>query len=374
MTRGLPLAVCLFAAVALGQGGSTKAAQDELERQLREMVGKPPTRVKVTFIGLDEPQYKLDEVAITLDGAPLSTPSNNVLSQEGEHLIFEGDYKAGDHKVDARVTIVDSSSTMFSYQAGYRWKAGVSRTFTLQPGLEVHVVLTPARDSSATQIEKKFKLSSTATPRMLAVLDDGKMPEPLARAKVAAAEVDAGTPGPSAADAAAEAKRLAAEEKKRKAEEAAAAKAAAAEEKKRKAEEAAEAKRVAAEEKQRQADEAKAAKLAAAEEKRRLAEEKKAIAAGKLPTRAVGEAGAVAAGVAAVEFIDAGAPEIADTPEVVDAGTPVAAVRVAEARPVEPVKEEGGPLWVIIGAGGGLLIALLIILARRRSNPRDPGL
>ena len=385
MTRGLPaarafgplgLAVCLLSAAALAQSSATKAAQDELEKQLREMVGKPPTRVKVTFRGLDEPQYKIDEVAITLDGAPLSTPSGQVLSQEGEHLIFEGDYKGGDHKLDARVTIVDASSTMFSYQAGYKWKTGVSRTFTLQPGLEVHVVLIPTRDASATQTEKKFKLSSTATPRMLAVLDDGKMPEPPPKAKLAAAEVvDAGAAGPSDADSAAEAKRLAAEEKKRKAEEAAAAKAAAAEEKKRKAEEAAEAKRAAAEEKKRKADEARAARLAAAEEKKRLAEERQAIASGKLPTRAVGEAGAVAPPVAAVEVVDAGAPEAIDVgiAEVVDAGAPAPAPRVAAAKPAEAAKEEGLP-WVIIGAGGGLLIAVLILLARKKSNPRDPGL
>src|SRR5688572_7886423 len=136
-----PLLCVAFAVYA--QSGSTRAAREELERQLRDMVGKPPTRVKVTFNGLDEPGYLIEEVAITLDGMPLIAPAPGILSREGEHLIWEGDYKPGDHRLEAKVTIVDVSNTMVSSTAGLKWKPGVSRIFNLQPGLEVAVVLSP---------------------------------------------------------------------------------------------------------------------------------------------------------------------------------------------------------------------------------------
>jgi hypothetical protein len=378
--------VCLVAASALAQTDKTKAAREEIDRQLREMMGKPPTKVKITFVGLDEPGYKIEDVVLTLDGQQLATPSMALLSREGENLIFQGDYKPGDHRVEAKVTIVDASDSMVSYQAGYKWKVGVNRTFTLQPGLEVAVVISPTRDSNATDPKNKFKVSSTAVPKMLAVLDDGSIPPPPPKPMITPEAPDAGA-AVSAED-----------EKKKKAEEAAAAKAAAAEEKKRKAEEAAAAKKAkaeeaaaakaaAAEEKKQKAEEAKAAKLAAAEEKKRkgqeeaeakrlAAEEKKAIEEGKLPRKEVGEAGAapppepvVAAALPAE--VDAGQPE------PVDAGAPVAVLPPPEPAkklaPPPPAEEAGIP-WVAIGAGVGVLVALLILLARRRSNPKDPGL
>lgn len=362
LRAGVGALVCLACAVALAQDDRTRAAREELDRQLKELVGKAPTRVKVTFQGLDEPGFAVEESEFTLDGRPLPSPLAYSLSREGEHLVYTGEESPGDHRLEAKVTIVDVSNAMMSREAGYKWKIGVSRTFSLQRGLEVHVALSPLRDARAPQTKDKFKLTSNATPRMLAVLDDGKMPE-MVRPVQLEQVPDAGTAA-------------AAEEKKRKAEEARAARLAAAEEKKRKAEEARAAKAAAAEEKKRLAEEKRQAALDAKAGKTAAAEEKAALNA-RVPPAGAGEAGAVAAGPVEPTSSDATA-DAGSLAEALDAG----AAAVAEAPPpVRPGPAEpsgadasSDPPWLAIGVAAGVgLLALLVALARRRANPRDPG-
>jgi hypothetical protein len=425
------LFVCLvFAVPVLAEDAKAKAAREELERQLNQMVAKQPSRVRIDLAALDEPNYQLEEASFELDGRALGSPSVSQLMREGEHLVWSGDVTPGKHTVKVLLVYANGSSIVVSDEGGYKWRVGGAVSFDVQAGIEVRVVAKPARDATQTDISKRFKISLPAKPVMLAEVDDGKMPEPVKPAVVVAPVVDAGAPAPTAAELAAEekrktaeaaaqaklaaaeaqkqkaadaaeAKRLAAEEQKRKLAEAAEAKKQkaaaaleakrlAAEEKKRQAAAALEAKRLAAEEKKRQAAEALALSKLSAEERKqkaleaaeaqRLAEEQKAVlraaADGQKPIAMV-TADPVEK-PAAVE--DAGAPPVAIIPEIVDAGVdagttavvvaaPDAGTPVAAA-PAPTTPESEGPPWLIIGIGGGVLaLVLLIVLARRSARP-----
>lgn len=372
LARTLCALSLVVAAAAHAEDEAQRRAREELERQLQQMVGKQPAKVRIEFEALDEPNYKLEDASFEIDGRTLARPALDVLSTEGVHLVWNGEVTPGKHVVGAHLVYSNPTSPVLSDEGGYSWKVSGTNAFDVQAGIEVRVKITPQRDGAQKDIAKRMLVRLPATPVMLAKVDDGKMPEPPVK-KVEL--VDAGpTPEQLAAaekDAQAEAKRLADEEKKRKAEELAEAKRLAAEEKKRKAEEAKEARRLAAEEKKQKAAEAKEAKRLAAEEKKRLAAEaaeaKRLAAEGKTPPPvepvAVAEVDAGApeidAGVAEAAVEDAGAPLVA---EVVDAG-------VAEPAPPPPAEEAPGLPWLAIGLGAAALLGIIIVIARKRSQP-----
>ena len=361
--RWLVALVAVSAGLAHAEDPEQRKAREELERQLQDMVGTNPARIRVDLVALDEPNFKLEEAAFELDGKGLLTPLPGALEPEGTHQVYFADVKPGRHTLGVKLVYASTVSPVVSDEGGYKWNLGGTLAWDFQAGIEVHVTLSAVRDARAKTIKDRIKLKSAAAPVMFARLDDGKMPEPPPKPKL---EVDAGvlvaekTP-----------QELAAEEKKRKAEEAAEARKAAAEEKQQKAAEAAEARKAAAEEKKRKAQEATEAKKAAAEEKKRQAEEaaaeKKRLAEEAAHPKAAEPADAGAAvAVAAAEPVDAGPAEpvkpVAEVkPQPPDAGP--AAVASAPA--------EGGPPWIFIGAGALAVIAILLfVLARRRSNPR----
>ncbi len=394
MFKRLACLLFLFiSAAAAAEDAKAKAAREELERQLTQMVGKQPTKVRLDFIGLEDPNYKIEEASFELDGRSLRTPPLGQLSDEGTHLIWNGDVTPGKHTVKVLVVFYNNASVVLSDEGGHKWKVGGDVTFEVNSGIEVRVQVKPTRDDKQTEVAKRFKLSLPAQPVMIATLDDGKMPDALAKPVIAV--VDAGLAGPTPeqlaevaaqektqkAAEAAEAKRLADEAKKQKAAAAAAAKKekaaaalearrAAAEAKKQAALDAAEAKKqrsAAALEAKRAADEAKKqAALDAAEEKKRLAQaalEAKnppPVAAEKVTDASV-VASAEPTDAVTAEAVDAGPPvAVAVTPEI-DAGLPVAQA---------PVAEEDGPPWLLIaGAGGLAALIFLIVIARRRARP-----
>jgi chemotaxis protein histidine kinase CheA len=415
MSKRLACLLLLFiSATAAAEDAKAKAAREELERQLNQMVGKQPTKVRIDFIGLEDPNYRIEEASFELDGRSLRSPPLSQLSDEGTHLVWNGDVSPGKHTVKVLLVFSNGASVVLSDEGGYKWKVGGDVTFDVNSGIEVRVQVTPKRDSQQTEVAKRFKLALPAQPVMIAALDDGKMPEP--PPKPILAVVDAGTPAPTGdaladqqkkdaaqklADAA-EAKRLADEAKKQKAADALAAKQAAAEAKKAKAAEALEASRAAAfakkeraaaaaaakkeqaaaalEAKRLAAEEKKAAALAAAEEKKAAAEEKNRLAqaaldAKKNPPPVVEtpvaapievDAGSVVAEAvvdAGVEVVDAGSPVVVAAAPVEDAGQPIGAG--------PPVEEEGeGPPWLLIGIAGGVAaLFFLIVVARRRARP-----
>jgi hypothetical protein len=360
----------LLAAAVLGLASTAFAqgAQDELERQLKEMVGKPPTRLHVEYEGLDQPNYKLVDISFTLDGQALPTPSVDKLN-EGKTTIWNGDIKPGSHRLETSAVLTDVSGVLFSYEAGYKWKVKNTRTFDQQPGLEVHVLVTPELNPSEKDPQKKFALRSTADVKMLAKLEDGTMPD-VPKPNLKGAETpDAGTttvaelsPAEKARQAAEEraaAKKAAEEEKKRQREEALAAKKAAAEEKKRQREEALAAKKAAAEEAKRQREEALAAKKAAAEDARRQkAGQGERVAAAEKPPEKAPE------------------PEAAKAPEAVDAGAPAVAaaeppkpVQAPQAAPAPVVEDKTSMVPIIVGVAVALLGIVVFLATRRKKQP-----
>jgi hypothetical protein len=391
MRARLAIVVAVLAATA----AAAQSAQDELERQLKDMVGKPPTKLLVEFEGLDQPNYKLVEVSVDLDGSSLPVGEVEKLNAEGKHLIFHGDIKPGKHTLESTVVLTDISGALFSYEAGFKWKVKNTRSFEQAPGLEVQVLVTPDLNPGEKDPKKKFVLKSTATPKMLAKLEDGTMPD-VPKPNLAQQEADAGvavaelTPAEKAKQAADEQKRKkqeAAEEAKRKKDEAAAARAAALEEKKRQREEALASKKAAAEDKKRQREEALAAKKAAAEEKKRQREE--ALAAKTAPPekqpaekqpaeKQPAEKQPSGREPNGKEPVAAGQPEAAAAAaDAVDAGAPAVAVaEPAKPPPAHPDLDrvaEGGfgvPLPVIIGLGVALLGIVIFVATRKKSPPQ----
>jgi hypothetical protein len=371
----------LAAAAVLGLASAAFAqnASDELERELKDMVGKPPTKLNVEYEGLDQPNYKLVEINFTLDGQALPTPSVDKLN-EGKTTIWHGDIKPGSHRLETNAVLTDVAGALFSYEAGYKWKVKNTRTFDQQPGLEVHVVVTPELNPGEKDPAKKFALRSTAEVKMLAKLEDGTMPD-VPKPNLKGNETpDAGTTtivelspaekAKQAADEKAAAKKAAEEEKKRQREEALAAKKAAAEEKKRQREEALAAKKAAEEEKKRQREEALAAKKAAAEDAKRQREE--AAAAKK-----AGQGGEkVATGEKAPEAAPAPEPEAAKAPEVVDAGPAVAAAEppkppqpLPSPAPAPVVEDKSSMVPIIVGVAVALLGIVIFFATRRKKQP-----
>ena len=380
MTKRTAVAVLLcFAAAAWGEDAAAKAAREELERQLRQMVGKQPTKVRVDYVGVDDPNYGLDEASFELDGKPLKTPPLAQLTDDGPQLVWNGDVTPGKHTVSVKLVVANNASIVLSDEGGYKWRLVGDVSFEVNAGIEVRVQITPVRVPKQADLAKRFRLTLPAQPVMIAQLDDGTMPE--AMKKPVLSPVDAGpSPEQLAAEqkraqpeAEAEAKRLAAEEKKQQAAAAVEAKRLAAEEKKQQALAAAEAKRAAAEEKKRLAAEAaEARRLAAAEKKQQ------ALAALEAKRAAAEDARRAAAGLPPLAppvldsgFADAGA----DAGAAFDAGPPVL---VAEAPadagvappPAPEAPAEEGPPWLWIGLAGGLAaLIFLVLVARRRSRP-----
>ena len=394
--RGLMIMCALVAGVSFAEDDAQRRAREELEKQLNQMVEKAPSRVRVEFLPVDDPNFQVEELEISLDGKPLKMPTAAAISgwvQDGAMPITTLDVTPGRHKVVAKVTIHNTASPMVSDEGDFRWKVAGDVGFDVATGIEVKVIVTPVRDAKQADLGKRLKLTFPSQPVMIATLDDGSMPEPTkvkpAPLVVAAAAIDAGPTKEQLA--AADANRTAAEEKQRKLEEAKLAKAQAAEEKQRKLDEAKLARAQAAEAKKRKLDEAKLAKAQAAEEKKRKLEDAKAAKAkaaedAKLAAaekkRLAEEAKLAAArpkeDPAAV--VDAGSTVVAEVPAVVDAGAAVVVAEVKPAEPVdagvavataakpEPAPESEGPPWMIIGGVIGVAALGLIVVLMRRAG------
>jgi len=198
MNWRIAVVLSLFvAASAFAEDAAQKRAREELERELKQMVGTPPTRVRVEFVSPDEPNYKLEEATFEVDGKPVPPQALSTLATEGTHTVFSGDVTPGKHKVSAKLVFANGASAVLSDEGGYKWKLGGDASFEVASGLEVQVQIVPARDSAQKDIAKRFTLRMPAAPVMVAKLDDGKMPEvpPAAKVKVADEKPAADAPG-----------------------------------------------------------------------------------------------------------------------------------------------------------------------------------
>ncbi len=346
------LVVLALPSTAFAEDDAQRRAREELEKQLAQMVGTAPSRVRIEFQPIDDPNFRVEAFELSVDGKTIKSPTPAAISawiQEGAMPLGVVDVTPGRHKVNARVEYHNTASVMVSEEGDFRWKVAGDVGFDVTAGLEVKVIITAVRDPKQTDMNKRIKLTFPSQPSMISKLDDGTMPEP---SKLQPAPIDAGptkaqlavATKAAEADVAAEPKRQAGEEKERQAEEAKLAKAAAAEEKKRTLEEAKLAKPQATQE-------AKLAKAQATEEKKRKAEELAAASKPAVPVEPV---------VAEVPSVEAGAAGVVEVKpaESGDAGVPA----VAKA----PVPVEEGPPWMLIGGGVGIaLLAIVVVLVQR---------
>jgi MYXO-CTERM domain-containing protein len=314
----LLLCAAVAASVSQAEDESERRAREEVERQLRQLIGAPPTRVKIEFAALDEPNYELEEAVFELDGKSLAVPSTRQLAPEGTHLVWSGEVTPGRHTVRAQVVYANSASIVVSEEGAHKWKVGGDISFLVNAGIEVQVRVAPVRDPGQREIAKRLRLTLPTQPVMLARLDDGKMPEPLPSPEVHATAVP---------------------------------------------------------------EEPAAAAPGEARTKRRT-KRAKGDSSLESPTTALVVAEAAESEASRVEVEpssenDAGGPPPELTvalPQLSDAGASAATGLIPTERASVEVEESESPPWsVIVGAGGvGLVVFLVLLARRRRSRPPSP--
>lgn len=348
----------LLSVGASAETEAEKKARAEIEAQLKQLVKSDPGKVRVTYNHFGELNVALTEVTFTLDGAPLKTPGVRDLSDEGKHLVYEGEVSNGQHSLQAHFTFANRTSAVMSDEGGLVWKPIVTRSFTARTGLVVDVVFNASYDKAEKDPTKRVSVGSTAEAKMTGPLEDGTMP------------VVAKAPAPAVVDAGvAEKTESPAEKKQRLAAEAQEAKKVA-------AEAAAEKKRLAAEEKLAKAEAAKEAAAARKAEASARTVEASAKKAGPGDVRPEKPAATPpeAAAVAPAAPVDAGAVAEAEVP---DAGAPEV-VAVAPAQPsvpeaAPPPPESGFPMPVLIGAGILVLGIIVVLATRKKQGPPTDG-
>ena len=122
------LVLVLASGYAFAQSDAERQAREELERELKSMMGNVPTKLRLDFVGLDEPGYTLEEASFEVDGKTLKAPPTKQLDADGAHLVFHGDVAPGTHKVTVQLLYSSQASFMLSDEGGYKWKVGGSST------------------------------------------------------------------------------------------------------------------------------------------------------------------------------------------------------------------------------------------------------
>lgn len=169
----------------------TRAAREELERQLEELTRVPPPRLELLYDSPAGLTFKLVEAQFMLDGVKLVAPSVSELSSAGSHPIFIAIVPQGRHEVVSQLVFVRSASAVFSYLEGYRWKLQAKTRFDTAPGTRVRVRSTVARVADATDERGELKLAHLLEGTVL-------VPEPAEALVAVAGPADAGGVVPQA--------------------------------------------------------------------------------------------------------------------------------------------------------------------------------
>jgi hypothetical protein len=157
----------LFSGLARAEDEKARQAREELERQLKALVGEQPTRVRIEFEPLDEVNFTLEGASFEFDGKALVSPPAAKLSS-APLVLWEGDVKAGKHRVHANLVYANNASPLLSDEGGNTWKVGGEVSFEVNAGIEVQVRVVPLRDPSQRDVTKRVRLSLPAKPVMLA--------------------------------------------------------------------------------------------------------------------------------------------------------------------------------------------------------------
>ena len=147
LASGIAIISLCFSAVASAQTDAQRRAQEELDRELSQMVGSTPARVRVSFQGLDEPNYDVTQAEFELDGKALVAPSTQALSGSALVPVYLGDVSPGRHVVKARLTILNKRSAVVTDEGGFTWRVAGSVDFDIQRGIEVAVVMVVSASS-----------------------------------------------------------------------------------------------------------------------------------------------------------------------------------------------------------------------------------
>jgi hypothetical protein len=175
-SRVFLLLVFLPSAVVFAESERERRAREDLEQQLKAIVGTPPTKIRIEFVGFDNPPYELIDARFKLDGRTLPVPDLKKLSTRGEHLVFHGDVEPGEHRLESKLEFQNNSPTLLT-GGGYKWKPGSDISFRTESGIEVRIKVTPQVNAGG-DLKERVTVKSPASIAMLAKLDDGKMPEP----------------------------------------------------------------------------------------------------------------------------------------------------------------------------------------------------
>lgn len=189
------LLVSLLAGLAFAEDAKTKAAREELERELAGLTAPVPTRVRIEYAEVADANYDLLEAEFELDGHVLKTPSPRELTAAAmpQAVAWESKVEPGKHSVTVRLKYRNTANPVMVPEGGHEWALNGTRTFEQQAGLGVRVVVKTEIDLRAARVEQRLALSLPATPVMLAKLDDGSIPPPPPPPKLQE-PVDAGAP------------------------------------------------------------------------------------------------------------------------------------------------------------------------------------
>ncbi len=191
----------LFATVAFAEDAKTKAAREELERELAGLTAPVPTRVRIEYVEVSDANFDLLEAEFQLDGVTLKTPEAKLLTAAAtpNAVAWEGNVEPGKHAVTVRLKYRNTANQVMTAEGGHEWALTGTRSFEQQSGLGVRVEVKTDVDQRAARLEQRLVLSLPATPVMLAKLDDGSIPPPPPPPKIepvdaGVPEVDAGVP------------------------------------------------------------------------------------------------------------------------------------------------------------------------------------
>lgn len=187
--------VIALSTLAFAEDAKTKAAREELERELAGLTAPAPTRVRIEYVEVSDANFTLLEADFVLDGHPLKTPGPKALEAAAtpKALAWEGNVDPGQHSVVVRLKFRNTANPVLTEAGGHEWVLNGTRSFEQQAGLGVRVEVKPEVAPRASRLEQRLVLSLPATPVMLAKLDDGPLPPPPPPPRIEV-PVDAGAP------------------------------------------------------------------------------------------------------------------------------------------------------------------------------------
>ena len=168
----------LIGGSAIAEDARARRAREEVERELQALVRTPAPRISVELVPLDEPNLKCQSIELLLNGRVLPISAGANLNAEQPIQLYSGEVRGGRHELISRVDYEDTSSVMFSENAGVKWKVSSSARFDIQDGLEIVVKIVPERVPGEKDLKRAIRVKLQHSVNMVATVDTS-MPPPL---------------------------------------------------------------------------------------------------------------------------------------------------------------------------------------------------